>query len=61
MSHTLAVNDKGECFSWGSGFYGALGLKDTFDTVYSPIKLESLLFEKVIDISAGSRHSLFVT
>ena len=28
MQHTLAINDKGESFSWGSGFYGALGLKD---------------------------------
>ena len=61
MSHTLAINDKGESFSWGSGFYGCLGLKDHSDIVYSPIKIESLLFEKVVDISAGSRHSLFVT
>jgi len=27
-SHTLALSKKGEVFSWGSGFYGALGVGD---------------------------------
>jgi len=26
MSHTLAVTEKGEAYSWGQSFYGALGL-----------------------------------
>ena len=49
MSHTLAINEKGESFSWGSGFYGALGHKDTFESVYSPIKIDNLLFEKILE------------
>ncbi len=25
-NHTVAVTSSGECFSWGNGHYGALGL-----------------------------------
>ena len=28
-SHTLAVTDSGDVYSWGEGRYGALGVPDT--------------------------------
>ena len=60
MSHTLALSNNGEVYAWGQAFYGALGIKNVSDTIYSPQKIESLFSEQVIDISAGSRHSLFL-
>jgi alpha-tubulin suppressor-like RCC1 family protein len=37
MSHTLAINDKGEAYAWGQGFYGATGVsKNGIDTHFKP-------------------------
>jgi len=30
-SHTIAIDEKGECYSWGCGSYGKLGHRDTAD------------------------------
>ncbi len=30
-SHTLAIDDKHECYSWGCGNYGKLAHRDTAD------------------------------
>ena len=35
-SHTLIYTDDGEAYSWGDGFYGALGL-NKLDTKHQPM------------------------
>lgn len=37
MSHTLAITEKGEAYSWGQGFYGALGVsKNGLESYFTP-------------------------
>jgi len=61
LSHSLAITEEGRAFSWGQGFYGALGInKHGLDTLYSPERIESLSRLKIDDVAAGSRHSLFL-
>jgi E3 ubiquitin-protein ligase HERC4 len=66
MSHSLAVSESGEAYSWGQSFYGALGLgaKDSAQTVenqFSPKLIHLLKEQNVTCVEAGSRHSVFLT
>lgn len=60
MSHTLALSKRGEVFAWGQGFYGALGLGNARNADKPQLSSE-LGKERIIDIAAGSRHSLFLS
>ncbi len=59
LSHTLALTKEGNVYAWGQGFYGALGFsQNLLENVFSPKKIEKL--ERIVDLGAGSRHSVFV-
>jgi alpha-tubulin suppressor-like RCC1 family protein len=60
-SHSLALNDRGEIFSWGSNEWGEVGSgkEDTSQAV--PIRLKGLGRDKVSAIACGLYHSLALT
>ena len=55
---SLAINENGEAFGCGSNYFGQLGLGDRVKNVCEFTKLD--IPEKVIKVSAGMRHSLFL-
>ena len=58
--HSLFLTSLGTPFACGSGGYGRLGLGARANC-YAPQMVESLGGEAVVQISAGERHSSFVT
>ena len=62
-SHTLAIDQDGVVYSWGQQKYGALGLGPEQPEIdlNSPKVISTLLPEAIIDISAGNRHSVFIS
>ncbi|KAK9903587.1 hypothetical protein WJX75_009396 [Coccomyxa subellipsoidea] len=56
-THTLAITDTGELFSFGRNQNGQLGLGTTSDAIL-PQPVESLRGLKVCDISCGAEHSM---
>lgn len=58
--HTLAASASGDAYSWGQGKWGATGLAHLDDTC-SPQRLANLVGERVVQVSAGGRHSLLLT
>ncbi len=59
-SHTLALGADGAAYSWGQAFYGALGLQPSNST-YSQSSPQQIKIENVREISAGGKHSFFLT
>jgi RCC1 and BTB domain-containing protein len=62
-SHTIALTNKGEIYTWGGGQLGQLGHGD-FLRQSLPIKVANLEGDgigKVISISCGKRHSAAIT
>lgn len=60
INFSMALNDEGRVFVWGNNTYGQLGtggLKNTSE----PVLLESLVREKVVDISCGDNYAGVVT
>ena len=53
-SHCLALSREGEVYSWGDGFYGALGHADGGERTV-PIRIESL--SRIESITAGSNRT----
>lgn len=58
--HTLFLTDDGEVLSCGVGEYGRLGTGSTVDAS-SPMPLETLANEDIVQISAGFDHSVALT
>lgn len=67
--HTLALNDKGEIFSFGGGSFGQLGLgsiirmpldSDRYPYMPIPTKLENLIDVQIVNIACGDSHSMAV-
>ncbi|KAL3687154.1 hypothetical protein R1sor_013463 [Riccia sorocarpa] len=58
--HTMAVNSEGELFAWGRNLWGQTGTGFEEDT-HLPVKILSLRGERVIQVSAGARHSVALT
>ena len=50
--HCLALDDKGRCYSWGSGQNGKLGHGND-DNMVTPVLISSLGSVKIKSISAG--------
>ena len=59
-SHTLAVTCEGCVFSWGCGYYGALG-HNTEVSLTTPHLIESLKDVTIVSVCGGASHSLAVT
>lgn len=59
--HTLAVSTEGQVFSWGDGDYGKLGHGNTSSQKYPKLVQGPLNGKVVKSVSAGHRHSAYVT
>lgn len=59
-SHTMALTSDGHVFSWGCGYYGALGHGNEASLV-TPQLIESLKGTKIVSACGGASHSLAVT
>ncbi|XP_020530583.1 ultraviolet-B receptor UVR8-like [Amborella trichopoda] len=59
-NHTMAINEEGMLFSWGQGHWGQTGLGVVEDTLL-PTQVHCLQGLRIIQASAGSRHSIAVT
>eukprot|EP00347_Sterkiella_histriomuscorum_P015971 403354995 len=58
-NHTVAVTSNGECYSWGQGIYGALGIGQVLNR-QKPTLIEELRDIKIVKVSCGARHTLFL-
>ena len=59
--HSLALNDDGEVFAWGTNRYGQLG-NNSRRTSFVPVQVQGLYGEgnlrNIVAVSAGEKHSL---
>ena len=62
-SHTLALGDKGEVFSWGLGSEGQLGQNLDVEVNYSPEPIDFFIKNNILiyQVSAGYHNSYFLT
>ncbi|XP_031717112.1 probable E3 ubiquitin-protein ligase HERC6 [Anarrhichthys ocellatus] len=60
-SHSLALTNGGDVFSWGLNSHGQLGLGKEVMLQYVPVLVCALSGVAVTQISAGATHSLFLT
>nr|MDJ0720838.1 CARDB domain-containing protein [Desulfobacterales bacterium] len=58
-AHSLAIKNDGTLWTWGSNTYGQLGNGNAGDYATTPAQLTGI--PSVVDIAAGSSHSLAVT
>jgi alpha-tubulin suppressor-like RCC1 family protein len=58
-NHSLLLNSQGQVFGFGNNEDGQLGIRD-YHIGYTPILIETLGTDKIIAISAGGAHSLFL-
>ena len=58
--HSLAITANGAVFAWGDGAYGRLGHGDEQEQLL-PKKIETFAGQRVVAVSAVSRHSLAIT
>jgi len=59
-SHSLALTAGGAVWSWGSGGFGPLGHGDEQHQPL-PKEVEAFAGQRVVTVSAGSKHSLAIT
>ena len=64
-SHTIALDDSNHIWSWGSGWFGKLGLGNTVDRI-TPTMVPSNSFyphlkEQIKEIACGEYHTLLMT
>lgn len=59
-SHSAAISEKLQLFTWGNPGYGRLG-HDTDDKVITPTLVEKLRSQKVVWVSCGFNHTLAVS
>jgi len=57
-SHSLALSDRGQLFSWGAGSDGQLGLMTTEDSVAVPRLIQKLNQQTILQVSCGNWHCL---
>ncbi|XP_053307028.1 probable E3 ubiquitin-protein ligase HERC4 isoform X3 [Spea bombifrons] len=57
-AHTLALNDKGQVFSWGLAVDGQIGISTVEEYVRVPRNIKSLSEVHIIEVACGYHHSL---
>ncbi|CDW82033.1 UNKNOWN [Stylonychia lemnae] len=57
--HTVAVSSTGECYSWGQGTNGALGIGQVIQR-FKPTQIEELKGQVIIDVQCGAKHTLLM-
>lgn len=60
MSHSLAINEWGQLFSWGSNSSGQLA-QDTETAISTPKIVRALATKHIVQIASGYYHSLALT
>ena len=60
VSHSIAVTDDGQVYSWGCGKTGELGHRNMLDQ-FTPKRIEALQGLRVVGAKAGHQRSLAVT
>ncbi|CDJ58826.1 regulator of chromosome condensation domain-containing protein, putative [Eimeria maxima] len=60
-SHCVALSARGFVYTWGSNFYGQLGLGGGPRTVEGPQLVSALKDEHVASVACGAQHSLCLT
>ncbi|KRT83036.1 Regulator of chromosome condensation repeat containing protein [Oryctes borbonicus] len=61
-SHSLALNQWGQVFAWGSDAHGQLGLQLTTESIQQvPKILKTLAAYHVVQIASGENHSIALT
>lgn len=58
VAHSMAVNEWGQLYSWGSDFHGQLGLTNSEPIQNSPKIIKKLAPKHIIQICCGKNHSL---
>ncbi|XP_063870705.1 X-linked retinitis pigmentosa GTPase regulator-like isoform X2 [Scylla paramamosain] len=58
--HNIAISGSGQAFTWGESDHGKLGLTDGL-LAFHRHPQEVILPEKVVQVAAGSAHTLFLT
>lgn len=59
--HMAAVTKTGECYIWGSGAWGRLGLGEVEDRFSPTLVRGALRGQHVVEVTAGKMHSAVVT
>jgi len=62
-SHSVALDEGGQCYSWGANQYGQCGIlsRRRLGGVSTPKHVEALAKVRIADISAGDVHTLALT
>lgn len=60
QSHSMAINEWGQLFTWGSNTSGQLG-HDSDEISSTPKLVRSLATKHVVQIASGHYHSLALT
>ena len=60
-SHTVAVTDKTEVFTWGDGESVPLGYGKHCNVQWIPREIPSLIGAEVIKVSVGEKHTVLLT
>lgn len=60
-SHSLALNQWGHVFSWGSDSHGQLGHQLDGENQPVPKIIKSLTTSHIVQIACGRKHSLALT
>ncbi|PFH38145.1 regulator of chromosome condensation (RCC1) repeat-containing protein [Besnoitia besnoiti] len=59
-SHGLAISAQGECYAWGAGYYGRLGIGSTANA-YAPTKCDFPKGVRLRAVAAGAYHSMAIS
>ena len=60
LSHSAAVTNSGQVYTWGGGWYGRLGI-GSLDNQYVPQRVLGLEHKPCTSVSCGAYHTLAVT
>ena len=59
-NHSMAINDKGELYTWGEGIHGQLGHGILNNELY-PRKIELKPQIRIVDVKGGAMHTMALT
>ncbi|PHJ25322.1 regulator of chromosome condensation repeat-containing protein, partial [Cystoisospora suis] len=59
-SHVVVISAQGDCYSWGAGYYGRLGIGNTANA-YVPTKCDFPRGVKLRSVVAGAFHSMAIS
>jgi hypothetical protein len=59
--HSAAVTDAGECYTWGDGTFGILGLGSTYSRHEPMLVRGTLRGKRIVEVACGTLHTVAVT